>query len=356
LYAPRSTLKSVPAPARRRIAAVMAAALLFLALGLWTNGPHFPNWQPQPDALLAQVMRHDVRLASARSPRERVESLLDLADALQTVAREIADAASPDDLEALAKMYENVVTGGIVKQAQSAPAADQAKVVEGVAERLQKAAEDAESVAKLQPEERAEPLHAIARAARAGEQQLPHIDRKARRRDDPFAPPTVLFASLALADLTPGLSPKERIEQFRRNRALIEKMVNNSLKLADKNEPLQRAEVCREMAEQLAEEIRQANADANGARSVELSRHLNVLLKQGVAANLKAANKGIPDGASEKKRLETEQEGVIGTLRELEANWLMVGGIPSEDDNRALREVQEGRAAVEKAMPRKGKN
>jgi hypothetical protein len=356
LYAPRSTLKSVPAPARRRIAAVMAAALLFLALGLWTNGPHFPNWQPQPDALLAQVMHHDVRLASARSPRERMESLADLADVLQVDARELADAAAPDDLGALARMYERVVKEGIVKQARAAPAADRAKVAEGVAERLQKAAEDAESVAKLQPEERAEPLHAIARAARAGEQELLHIDRKARRRDDPFAPPTVLFASLALADPTPGLSPKERVEQFRRNRALIEWMVDNSLKLLEKDEPLHRATVCREMADQLAEEIRQANKGSDGARAVELARHLNVLLKQGVAANLKAASKVIPPGTSEYERLEAEQEHAIEALRKLKTDWLVAGGIPSEDDNRALREVQEGRAAVEKAMPRKGKN
>jgi hypothetical protein len=357
LHAPRNTLDSVPAPARRRIAAVMAAALLFLALGLWTSGPHFPaNWQPQPDVLLAKVMQHDVRLASPLSAKQRVETLADLADALQTDAREMADAASPGDLEALAGMYEHVVQEGIVKQTLAAPAADRATVAEGIGERLHTTSEDAERVARSQPEEKAAPLHAIARAARAGEQQLPQGDLKTRTMRDPFAPPTVLFASFAFADPIQGLSPKERTEQFRRNRALIEGMVRNSLKLLEKNEPLHRAEVCREMVEELAHEIRQANAAANGARSVELARHLNVLLKQGVAANLKAADKVIPAGTSEKDRLEAEQDKAIESLRKLEAEWQPTGAILSDDDNRALREVQEGRGAVEKAMTRKGKN
>src|SRR5262249_37599834 len=213
-----------------------------------------------------------------------------------------------------------------------------------------------ERAARSQQEEKGAPLRAIAAVARKEGQQLPVSDPKTRTMRDPFAPPTVLFASFVFADPILGLSAKERTNQFRRNRALIEGIVRNSLKLLEKDEPLHRAAVCREMAEELAHEIRKANAAANGTRAVELARHLNVLLKQGVAANLKAASKDIPDGTSEKKRLEVEQDKAIEALRKLEVEWSVAGGIPSEDDNRALREVQEGRGAVEKAMKRKGKN
>jgi hypothetical protein len=180
LHAPRATLNSFPAPARRRIAAVLAASLLFLAFGLWSSGPSGPFTPKPPDPLLASMVERDLRLAAAKLPGERVETLADLADDLQGSTRNLINDGQPEDLIALAQLYQQVVHDGIVAQAQALPPEERARLLEGIAKRLVDAAEEAERQAKVLPESSKIPLIIIARAAREGDRSLRSIMREGR--------------------------------------------------------------------------------------------------------------------------------------------------------------------------------
>jgi hypothetical protein len=348
--APRKTLSSVPAPARRRIAAALAAALFFLAFGLWSTGPIGPLGNHPADPLLAQVMKHDVRLAAARSHRERLETLTDISDVLQSDARELIDAAGPDELATLAGCYEKVVRDGVVKQADALRKEDPAADLDPIAARLLKAADAAEQLARVRPQETAALLTQIARAAREGEGKLPAhgAGAKALIRQAPVQP--VLFASLALADLQSGLSSVVRAELLRRNRGLIEIVIQNSIALAGTDNPLNRAHACGILATRLADEIRANNAN-EADRAVELAEYLGVVLKVGVAANLAAARPGIPSGSNDEQRLYDVQDKTAETMRALEA-FLPADGAALDDSQRTRRAVHEGLAEVEKAVKR----
>jgi hypothetical protein len=327
----------------------LAAALFFLAFGLWSTGPVGIFTRPPHDPLLAQVMKHDVRLAAAQSSRERLDALSDLADVLQSDPRELVDAARPEHLTALAECYTKVVSDGIVPRALALRKEDQTADLDGIAARLLKTAEDAEALARVRPEASAEPFKSIAQAARKGESELPphNAGAKALSRHGPGSP--VLFASLALADLQGAPSAAARVELLRRNLGLIESVVQNSIALAGADNALNRADACGTLAKRLAEEIREAKDDPS--RAIELAEYLKVVLKQGVAANLVAARPAIPSGSNDETRLYAIQDGTASEMRNLE-KILPADGEVLDDLKWTLRAVQDGRAEVEKAVKR----
>src|SRR5262249_3777119 len=66
---------------------------------------------------------------------------------------------------------------------------------------------------------------------------------------------------------TPSDQDVERAQQLRRNRGLIQKLVDGSLRLAKAEEPLQQAEGCHFVAQELASEIEQAATQQEGTRA-----------------------------------------------------------------------------------------
>src|SRR6266852_5006271 len=97
----------------------------------------------------------------------------------------------------------------------------------------------------------------------------------------------VSLAALASADELSSAPPgPERILQAQRNQKLVEKLVAGGLNLARTESRLDRAKYCNELAQNLADEIKQAADDHDGDRAVELVRHLQDLLRNGVSANL----------------------------------------------------------------------
>jgi hypothetical protein len=181
LQAPRATLNSFPAPARRRIAFVLAASLLLLAFAFWaTHGPHGPFVAKPQDPLLASMMERDLRLASAQTPGERVETLADLADDLQGSTRTLIGAGQPDDLRALAELYKKVVSEGIVVQAQKLLPEERVRLLEGIAKRLSDTADETDKLAKVLPDSSKTKLTIIVNAARDGDRNLRNLMREGR--------------------------------------------------------------------------------------------------------------------------------------------------------------------------------
>jgi hypothetical protein len=124
------------------------------------------------DPLLANLLERDLRLASATTPRERIEILADLAEDLRQGTQQIAPAATQEELKAIACLYEQVVRDGIVKQAQALPATDRERVLDPIALRLDQTASQVDRLAREVSAQRAEQLQAIITSAHEGKRAL----------------------------------------------------------------------------------------------------------------------------------------------------------------------------------------
>ncbi len=131
----------------------------------------------------------------------------------------------------------------------------------------------------------------------------------------------VSLAALALAD-EPSVAPPgpARILQAQRNQKLVDKLVDGGLDLARAADRVERAKCCNELARSLAEEIKQAADDHDGDRAVELGRHLQALLKNGVAANLLKERTIVPQGSARESELRQVRDDSTGITAPLLTN------------------------------------
>jgi hypothetical protein len=160
------------------LATGLAAGLLLFVLGwsAWLMPPTIPDKhtgkQPPPDPLVAALVKHNLHLASAAKPRERVETLAALADDLHGEMRSLARAGTREDLETLAVLYKRVLEDGILKQADLLPRAQRAQVLKPIANRLSLAGNEAQQLAGQVEVDRKESLQSMAQVARAAHLRL----------------------------------------------------------------------------------------------------------------------------------------------------------------------------------------
>ena len=127
---------------------------------------------PPPDPFLANLFKRDLRLAVARTHQDRLEALLELAEDLHGQARAGVRAAGIEDLENLAKLFDQVVRRGMVPVAQKLPPEERRRLLDAVAERLARTGREADRLAQSAPSAPADALRQIAAAARYGDGQL----------------------------------------------------------------------------------------------------------------------------------------------------------------------------------------
>ncbi|HEV3145122.1 MAG TPA: hypothetical protein VGZ47_14630 [Gemmataceae bacterium] len=158
---------------QQALAGIAAAVVLVLAFsGVLKREHHIPVASSSPaDPLLAKVMERNLTLATTDSATKRVQTLSDLADDLDGQTRQLALVAHADDLQTLAKLYDEVLKAGIVKQAGEIRLEDRQKVLQPIAEQLFKASKRTEELAKKMPD-KAEPLKLMARSADEANQKL----------------------------------------------------------------------------------------------------------------------------------------------------------------------------------------
>jgi hypothetical protein len=178
----RLTAPPQPTPKERglrklALALAMAAALALFAVG-WRLWPHQIERPGRADPIVARQVQRDLRLAAARSPRERVEVLSDLADELRREAQALARQADADSLRVLARFYAEVVRDNLPAQARALPAEERAVVVAAVLVRLTEAESELQ---RLRAERGGDaldaPLSDIALAARDGSARLRELLR-----------------------------------------------------------------------------------------------------------------------------------------------------------------------------------
>jgi hypothetical protein len=182
--------KTAPAPAtlplpsrwqspRLRLAAA-AAAVFLMACGVYLgillsgggnrNDDQVTRPAPNKQPLIDHVVDCDVRLAEADTPRKRVETLAELADALHRETHTLTPTAPAKDLQDLASMYEQVIRDGVVPRARTLPAKERREVLDPIRAQLARAERDAQRLAEKASS--AAPLLQIAAAAQKGDQQL----------------------------------------------------------------------------------------------------------------------------------------------------------------------------------------
>ena len=154
-----------------------------------------------------------------------------------------------------------------------------------------------------------------------------------------------LVTAAVWAQSSPAPTVTDKAERLKGNRALVEVLVNGSLSLAAAESPIQRAEECSGIAEELAEVIRDA-ADANQRyRAAEIGTHLGELLKYGVARNLKSFGEQLPTNSAGIQEMQAVQNRVAKLTRSVDRQL--------QSSPEALGAVQAGWQEVEKAMKSK---
>lgn len=76
---------------------------------------------------------------------------------------------------------------------------------------------------------------------------------------------------------------------------LLNTLVNNSLKLADEDDPLKRAGYCSDVADQLARSLTQASARQDRVMATRLAGYLDQVWRHGVGGNVARISFDLPD-------------------------------------------------------------
>lgn len=158
------------------IAAVVVVVLAFSGV-LRRDRPGPVVASSSADPLLAKVMERNLTLATADSATKKVQTLSDLADDLDSQTRQLALIAHADDLQSLAKLYDEVLKAGIIKQAETIRLEDRQKVLEPIADRLFKASQQEQQLAQEMPD-KAGPLKQMAQAADEANKKLRILIKK----------------------------------------------------------------------------------------------------------------------------------------------------------------------------------
>jgi hypothetical protein len=159
------------------------AAAIAVGFGLWSMTSRkqgIPEATAHRHDLLRKVVATNAQLAKTTDPRKRIDTLSELAADLRTETAEVLLASRQEDVDALAGMFEEVVSEGIVVQAKQldplkvAPGERKA-ILNAAADRLAAAADDANALARNAPPYAKAGLARIQEAASKGRTQLIRI-------------------------------------------------------------------------------------------------------------------------------------------------------------------------------------
>jgi hypothetical protein len=159
----------------------LAAAVLVaggLAWHLNRPKPVTPEMVERQDhPLLKKMTGRNVAMARAETPAKRLEVLGDMAGDLAGETRGMARIAPPAELTELARWYDKVVTGGMVKTAKELPphaltVPEKRRLLDGLAARLEADADAADKLSREAPPDAQLTLKRIADTARDGAREL----------------------------------------------------------------------------------------------------------------------------------------------------------------------------------------
>ncbi len=119
-------------------------------------------------SLAAVVLEFDLQLAQTDDLKQRLEILADLAGVLHGESKSLTRAGGTKELQTLAKLYDRVLTDGVLARAKDLPMADRRATLDPIAQRLEQAQHDSVRLAAGTDARLAAPLQQIAAAAQRG--------------------------------------------------------------------------------------------------------------------------------------------------------------------------------------------
>jgi DNA anti-recombination protein RmuC len=165
------------------------------------------------------------------------------------------------------------------------------------------------------------------------------------------------FVAAVLACVSGGKNPdspadlKGRARQFHDNFGLIEVLVENSIRLAEEDDPLKRAQYCNGLVERLSAEMKTATQKQDLGRVEELGQHVHDLLSQGMAANLRSARQRAPESSTMERDLQSVRAQTEQSLAPVEEQLQQAaGGEEQGSARRVLKLIRDARTELDRSL------
>jgi len=331
----------------RRILLIGAAASLLVGLG-WVLGRSthaLPQNVASPSAqmanrevkgtasasdktLVARLLEHDVRLSQTVEPAEQVEILVRMADDLSDEALRGVRHGALNDVPLLVSLYGEVIRQGLLPKAASLPVDRKAAVLPDVIKRLQAT----EAHARVLERDALPIVVDRVRSIEATASEAQHALQTGRQ-----------FDQKALAQLPPNETP------------LLAMLVRQGLRLTATDDAFQRADLCADLAQPLAQNLVLVSVTGDDQSVAEIGQGLDELMSRGVADNLERV-----EGAavSDRQRDEVKQvrERAAQVTSALESNFSRAPATAKPGLQRAMEASQNGRDRAAQGGKGKGKS
>jgi hypothetical protein len=171
--------------------------------------------------------------------------------------------------------------------------------------------------------------------------------------------PLIVFAALAAlaawVSAQPGFAPTagDHLRLLQANRGLYDDLTKHALALSGKNTSLDRADECRQVADRLAREVREAVDRKDADRVAEVSDHLSAVTADGLAPNLADARRDITPTSQDYPRLQEVHQQAFDSLSRLATAVPTDGELGESKRAQAAREKLTAAAAKIGAPPAK---
>ena len=160
------------------LALAVCVVVIVISQGARKNAPG-PEMAAASDPMLERVVAAKVQLDVAENEIERLKVLARLADDVQDQAKSLYLLNSREEMASLSKMYDEIVSQGVVLQASRLSKAECRTHLDDYANRLARAEQQAQRMAAEAPGESRPALLDIAHTARDGVRELAKLREKA---------------------------------------------------------------------------------------------------------------------------------------------------------------------------------
>lgn len=333
--------------ATRRILLPVSAAALLIGLG-WILGyftPSLPKNIPalgsqiafpgnkrtptvSEKTLLIRLVEHDVRLSETDEPADQVETLVRMADDISGEALRCVQRGSFDEVSLLANLYELVVRQGVLPKWASLPDDRKAAMLPGVVQQFRTTEADAKVLER-------DALPIVGDRFRS-------IGATAREAQD-------------ILQTGRQLDPKALLPLPVNEASLLAVLVHQGLRLIATDDPLQRAELCADLSQPLAEKLILLSAAGDDQLTTEIGLRLDELMGRGVADNLERVASAA-DAEKRRDGVNQVRQRAAQVTSALESNLSRAPLTAKPGLERALEASQNGRLRAVQAGKGKDKS